>query len=128
MPDQPTAQPGGTCATAPVTNPNEKRYAFWKYDLFPYLLSGEVGELFEGGIVKPTNYSGHRFHYTAIINGDAGKQLGKDLERLREEHRQATAKLNADFKARRNVLLAAAGLDTDGKPNCLPQCSACCTE
>lgn len=116
-----------TCAdgAAPV---GEKRYAFWKYDLFPFFLSGEVEELLDDGTVKTTGYSSYRFHYTAIVSGAAGLQLKQGLKALELEHRQATAKLDADFKARRNVLLAAAGLDTDGKPNCLPRCGACCTE
>ena len=116
-----------TVAAAPNEPEAEKRYAFWKYDLFPFLLSGEVEEVFNDGTVAIVD-SSYRFRYTAILKGQAGLWLRERLKALELEHRQAEAKLAADFKVHRNVLLAQAGLDADGKSKCAPQCGACCAE
>ena len=56
-----------------------KMYAFWNYNLFPYLLGDEVEEI-KGRTVKPKNYGGMWFTAAFFLPEDQGKDLNKNFE------------------------------------------------
>ncbi len=60
----------------------EGRIAFWKYDLFPYLLSGKIfAEHKDKGRYFIESYgNGSIFKSELILDEETGKQLQKDLE------------------------------------------------
>jgi hypothetical protein len=82
---------------------NNTKFAFWKYDLFPFYLcaeaSGEV-ELKDGlpKIFVP-DYSGKvtTFHVTTV---EDGKEAANKLATLQGEYEQAKAKLWQEYKAK----------------------------
>lgn len=58
-------------------------WAFWPYDQFPFLLSGEVVEQLEDGRVKVKGYTGMVFRPVYLASGAAGKRLDLELRRVR---------------------------------------------
>jgi hypothetical protein len=52
--------------------------AFWKYDLYPYVLSGECDEIVQDGFVRPKGYGGSRFKPLFILPLEQGAEL-RDL-------------------------------------------------
>lgn len=58
-------------------------WAFWKYDLPPYYLSGEVEALHEAtGRVEVKNYNGRTFIPTKIVPIEEGMRIKKQIEQL----------------------------------------------
>ena len=80
-------------------------WAFWRYDLFPFVLSGVAKSVDERGVADVESY-GHRFQTAFTIRGREGRQLHEDLNELRAEHQAAVSELNDDFGRRRDNLLA----------------------
>lgn len=83
-----------------------KRYAFWKYDLFPYMLSGEIesrcGSKYPGKeyyCIKGYG-NGHYFKPFLIVRGKKGEKLKNEVDNLRNEYRLAEIELKNNFKDR----------------------------
>lgn len=87
------------------TSTKPARWAFWQYDLFPYILSGRVLSGTLDGCEIEGYGKGYRHKPLAIISGDKGEQLAKDLDALRTEHRAANQALDAGFAARVKALV-----------------------
>jgi len=71
-------------------------YAFWRYDLFPYVLGGTITKMREDGCVGTVEY-GSYFNPVKILPVDAGKELHKKIEALARERADALKKFNADW-------------------------------
>lgn len=82
----------------------KKLYAFWRYDLFPGCLGGEVVE-FCGEHAKIRGMGGYMVRHFKIIEGPAGEKLVRDLRKLEGERQEALDKLNAEFRERRDKLI-----------------------
>lgn len=54
-----------------------KMYAFWKYDIPPFLLGGEVKEIQEDGCVSVVGYTS-RFKPVLIVPIEKGIKLQKN--------------------------------------------------
>ncbi len=65
---------------------NQKLMAFWKYDLFPYMLCGEIERFNDNGTIVPKGYNRMSFKPIAIIPGMAGEGAAEKLGRVREEY------------------------------------------
>lgn len=79
----------------------QRLYAFWKYDLFPFVLGGEITSMTSDGKVETVGYGkGYYFNPFKIVPLTEGKRIAKELEILRAEHQKATAKFNQEFNAR----------------------------
>lgn len=81
------------------TSSKSAHWAFWQYDLFPYILSGRVVNKTPDGC-QIEGYGAGYFQPLAIIAGEKGERLSKELNNLRNEHASAKAALNAGFRAR----------------------------
>lgn len=78
-----------------------KQYAFWEYDHYPFVLSGEVvGRPDAEGRVEVNGYGGLRFKTLRVIDGDEGRRMSDALNHLRELHREALAEVARDFRGR----------------------------
>lgn len=61
---------------------NEKLYAFWSYDQFPYVLGGTVTKMFDDGTVETKEYGqGSRFTPIKIVPLKAGMIIQQDLDK-----------------------------------------------
>lgn len=58
-------------------------WAFWPYDSYPYLLSGEVGSFENEGKVTVKGYSGMVFKPVYLTQGDYGLKLHLLVRKLR---------------------------------------------
>ena len=56
------------------------KYAFWKYDIFPYVLSGEIEKELEDGLVQIVGYTGMVFQPFLVLPEKPGKELRKELQ------------------------------------------------
>lgn len=75
---------------------NEKLYAFWKYDVPPYLLGGEVKEI-KNGYVYPVGYNGG-FKAVKIVPFEKGIKLQKKLNKAFAHYRETVNEANAELK------------------------------
>lgn len=78
--------------------PEDKAFAFWRYDLFPYCLGGEVSEILDDGRVYVPKYQGH-FRPCYLTSLEEGKELLKKLMDLRELQRQTQETVKKGFEA-----------------------------
>jgi hypothetical protein len=77
----------------------QRLFAFWRYDLFPFVLGGPVEEFRGNGLVYIKSYQGC-FRPIRILRYEEGAELWAKLSNLRERYREATKDLDADFQAR----------------------------
>ena len=84
-------------------------YAFWDYDVCPYMIGGIVEEFTGEGRVRVKGYDGMAFKPIAILPDEAGKKALNRLKEMRFEWAEAERALKTTYKsrARINVGLAA---------------------
>lgn len=63
-------------------------FAFWAYDLFPYLLGARVTKLDEEGLAYAPSFQDW-FRPVYLLTPRKGERIKRELEQLREEHRAA---------------------------------------
>jgi len=73
-------------------------YAFWDYDLCPYVLGGIVEEFTGSGKVRIKGYDGMAFKPIAIIPDQKGKDALKLLKELREKYAKEEKELKTRYK------------------------------
>lgn len=82
----------------------KKKFAFWSYDRFPYVL-GAPGTLRDDGWFEPDGYDGHMFKPVRIFDKVAdGRAAHAKLVALTAERTSILAALEAGFKERLLVL------------------------
>jgi hypothetical protein len=80
-----------------------KVFAFWKYDLFPFMLGGE-GYLVEWGKVYVPSYQ-NTFKPIITLNKADGQKLHDELKILEHEHYAAKQQLAERFRGQRDGIL-----------------------
>lgn len=84
-----------------------KLYAFWKYDLFPYVLGGEVVEMRDDGRVLVKGYGpGFWFKPIRLVPVKTGKAIKKKLDEIEARHNKAQKKLKDEAMAEVTKVLA----------------------
>jgi len=82
-----------------------KLYAFWKYDLFSYILGGIVTEI-ENERVETEEYGkGNCFIYSKILNLKEGLQIQKKLNELKTRYINVEIELKKNFMKERNKII-----------------------
>lgn len=83
-------------------------WAFWPYDRFPYLLSGEVVEQLPDGRVKVKGYTGMVFTPVYMASGAAGERMSREVRRVSAAYRihEECARNGAGTAAYRHLELA----------------------
>ena len=67
-----------------------KLYAFWKYDIPPFLLGGEVEEVLEDGyVIIKGRTPGYKFKPVIIVPLEKGVKLHKKLNKAESKYRNA---------------------------------------
>lgn len=98
---------------APLT-PEVGLYAFWRYDLFPYLLGGSISKVHKDGRVEIMSYGpGYTFKPLFVLPGDLGARLRLALEELEGKRRHALQKLDLEYRDQVCNLLEVAGIDKE---------------
>ncbi len=90
------------------TKPTKRaRWAFWSYDLFPFVLSGRIACKVADGYEIEGYGKGWIFRRVnlTIVAGKKGEQLANDLDTLRAEYGRADAALRKGFTARARALI-----------------------
>jgi len=82
-----------------------KLFAFWRYDLFPYVLGGEFEEMTDDGLIKAISYGNACFRPFKILPVGPGQKLLAKLMELREDHASAIEEVNQDFKSQLDEIL-----------------------
>lgn len=77
-------------------------FAFWRYDLFPYMLGAEVEEVLDNGWVSAKGYDGMRFNPIRVMDLASGRKLWGDVCKITKEYEQAQKKLRAEYVERLN--------------------------
>ena len=80
-------------------------YAFWDYDLCPYILGGIVTEFTGEGHVRAKGYDGMAFRPIAIIPDENGKRALARLQELRNEYAEKEKALKIDYKNRSRICI-----------------------
>jgi hypothetical protein len=93
---------------------DQKLMAFWKYDLFPYLLWGEVGSINKDGLAYIPSYQGS-VKAVLILPLEQGRDLADKLERFKIDRLLCIERINVDFRTGLGKLLDKyKGLNKDG--------------
>jgi hypothetical protein len=94
-----------TSNSHPDNKPNQILYAFWDYDLCPYMLGGIVKGFTSKGNVIVRGYDGMSFKPIAILPDGAGKKALARLKEIRAEYdlNEKALKKTYRLKARLNV-------------------------
>ena len=78
---------------------SRKKFAFWKYDLFPFILGGEVSKTLEGGQVEIVGFGpGYNFKPFLITSYADGVTLHEKLEQIKKNYEQARVTLEIGAK------------------------------
>ena len=85
-------------------------YAFWSYDLCPYVLGGVVEKFLEHGYIRAKGYTGMKFKPLAILPDKEGKEALLRLKALREDYDIEEKKLKKKYK---NTVRKMLGLEED---------------
>lgn len=75
-----------------------KQYAFWEYDIPPFLLGGVVEKVDEEGYVTIENrYQGYRFRPVAVVPLKEGLKMQKKLDKAERKYRKRMEKAKNDI-------------------------------
>lgn len=78
--------------------------AFWRYDRFPFVLSGTVIDVDKNGFVKTKEYDTMRFRAISALPGEIGVATAEKLKKLGAEYEQEQRQLMNRYLAQRNLL------------------------
>lgn len=78
-------------------------YAFWKYDVPPYLLGDKVTRFTQDGFIVPEHYAGNLFKPVYITTLEKGLQMQKNLDAEFEKYKQLTSEANELIKTASNI-------------------------
>ena len=90
----------------PQINKDQILYAFWDYDLCPYMLGGIITIFTEKGNVRVKGYDGMAFKPIAILPGESGKKALTRLKQLRYEYAEKEKALKEDYRTRARINIA----------------------
>lgn len=68
-------------------------FAFWRHDIFPYVLGDEIDAIDEHGNVRGTRYQGRWFRPIKIMSTRAGRALQERLTSMQAERTAAIVKI-----------------------------------
>jgi hypothetical protein len=90
-----------------------KLYAFWPYDLYPYMLGGVVTNVFEDGSILLNEYGNCTFPSVVLVAGNPGKLLLERTKKLRAMLRDDEKELHNRYIALLRDECLAQGVDPD---------------
>jgi len=79
-------------------------FAFWHYSSFPYVLGATVLEMRDDGCVRTEGYGHMWFKPIKLMPVTPGKNLWKQIEKMRGEHREASNQFNNEWIRKINKL------------------------
>lgn len=90
------------------------KYAFWKYDLFPYVLSGKVTKTFPGGKVEIEGYGSGTtgFKPICVVRGNRGLEIKNNLDNLKTLRANILHQTELEFNKQIYVLCPELGKKT----------------
>ena len=91
----------------------QKLWAFWYYDIFPYVLGDVVEEIMNNGRVSTKEYTGKVFKPIVILPYEQGKKQWDEVEKLRAEYNQAKRELEKEYKAKVQAVIGFDPTDWD---------------
>lgn len=87
-----------------------KTIAFWKYDLFPYLLHSPVIREGSDGRVVVEGYGGMQVTPVHLLPGTHGTQVARNLDSLRAEYDTKATELLVEYKKKAAALFKKEGV------------------
>lgn len=86
---------------------SKKLFAFWKYDLFPHVLGGEVEKIFPNGNVEILSYGkGFVFTPIKILPKEDGQKLWEKINCLVSQRNDAQSKFNQEWSQKLKELIS----------------------
>lgn len=74
-------------------------FAFWSYDLFPYVLGGPVMAMNDKGHIQCESFGGCCFVPIKILPRRDGEKIHAQILAMRKEHRKAKEDFDDQWKA-----------------------------
>lgn len=85
-------------------------FAFWRYDLFPHVVGGEVTQMRDDGRVETREYGqGSWFRPFLLLPLQAGKAKLAELKALSAEREEALREFDRAFVERRKAIVEVPG-------------------
>ncbi len=86
---------------------NNKQYAFWSYDCFPFTLGGTITKIIKDKTVETEEFGrGYYFKATRFTSKKSGREMRARLEDLATKRTEAMKTLEIGFKKQLNDLWA----------------------
>lgn len=79
---------------------DQRLYAFWKYDQFPYVLGGEIGEFSDTGNRVYINSFDWWFTPVAVVSYEYGILIKKTLDNLKEDYDNELRELKEHYRSK----------------------------
>jgi hypothetical protein len=81
-------------------------YAFWRYDVYPFILGGTITNMDKNGFIETEEYGvGRYFKPMAILPGNAGKELHHKIKVMTDERNTALEKFNLTWRIKISELI-----------------------
>lgn len=103
-----TCYPKGltTCACNKTEEVKFELFAFWKYDLFPYLIGGQITKLLSNGRVRTKEFGGYSFTPVKMLSVEEGAKLRSKLNDLKLARDKAIKEIELEYQQELNNLLS----------------------
>lgn len=75
-----------------------EKYAFWKYDLPPYVLGAKVIKEYDDGLVAVQGFEGCRFKPIKVVPLEEGIRMKKEIDEASEIYQNAVKTLHQNLK------------------------------
>ena len=85
-----------------------RRYAFWKYDQFPFWLGGQIEDTNANGNVSIRGYGNLYFSPEFILSGDRGEKLVRNFKTIDAQFRSLRNSLAEMFNEKVSKMIAEA--------------------
>ena len=74
-------------------------YAFWRYDLFPFVCGASVNKMDERGLVSAPSYGGSWFKPLLLLPHEAGLEIQKVLDASKAEMRRRKEEIEKQIES-----------------------------
>ena len=83
-------------------------WAFWRYDLYPYVLGGKVTKTNDDGSVFVEGYGDYKTWARVLVPGKLGQELLEELKSLQAQYRAHEKDLRKRFVTKARMAFNAA--------------------
>ncbi len=86
-----------------------RKFAFWRYDLFPFVLGAEIIKKFDNETVEARGYEGYSVAPIKIVSYEKGLEIKSELDNLKKKRLETLEIIGEFFENRLNKIMKKLG-------------------